>query len=63
MKFSEVCSTNEEIDCYNFESHLTLLGNQLQFTDEFLSKGSKDLLFVLIVLIAAENISCIHIKQ
>ena len=28
-----------------------------------MSKALKDLLFVLIVLIAAKNMSCIHIKQ
>ena len=39
------------------------LENQLKCTDESVSKALKDLFFVLIVFITAENMSCIHIKQ
>ena len=42
---------------------ITNLENQLQCTAEFLSKTVKDLFFVLIVFITAENMSCTHIKQ
>ena len=41
---------------------MTDLENQLQFTAEFVSKASKDLFFVSIVFITAENMSCIHMK-
>ena len=39
------------------------LENQLKCTAEFISKALKDLIFVLMVLIAAENMTCIHIMQ
>ena len=42
---------------------LTNLENQLQCTSKFVSKALKDLFFVLIVFITAENMSCIHTEQ
>ena len=44
------------------ESFLTNLENQLQCTTEFVPNASKQL-FVLIVFITAESMSCIHIKE
>ena len=41
---------------------MTNLENQLQCAAEFVFKALKDLFFVLIVSITAENMSCIHIK-
>ena len=45
------------------QSFFTNLGNQLQCTAEVVSKALKDLFFVLIVLVAAENKPRIHVKQ
>ena len=42
---------------------ITNLENQLQCAAEFVSKALKDLFFVLLVFITAENMPCIHIKQ
>ena len=47
----------------SLELVLTNLENQLQCSAEFVSKALKDLFFVSIVFITAENVSCIHIKQ
>ena len=45
------------------ESFLTDLENKLQCTAEIVPNAIKQLFFVLIVFITAENVSCIHIKQ
>ena len=39
------------------------LENQLQCASEFVPNVLKQLVFVLIVFITPENMSCIHIKQ
>ena len=41
---------------------MTNLENQLQCTTKFVLKALKDLFFVLIMFITAENMSCVHIK-
>ena len=41
---------------------MTNLENQMQCTAEFVPKALKQFIFVLIVFITPENMSCIHIK-
>ena len=47
---------------YSLESFLTNHENQLECTAEFIPNSLEQLFFVLIVLITAESMSCIHIK-
>ena len=42
---------------------LTSLENQWQCAAESVSKALKDLLYLLIMFITAENMSCIHTKE
>ena len=61
--FSKPTSKMENRPFLSLESFLTNLENQLQCTTEFVPKALKQLLFVLLVFITPENMSCIHIKQ
>ena len=61
-EISKPPSENEEMGLFNLESHSNL-ENWLQRTAGFVSRASNDLFYGLIVLIAAEIRSCIHVKK